>query len=126
MKHIDTTCAEETKARSDYSTTKIGQIAEADDKIEATVRELLALRHKMDEDALNASKLKALIMVFMKNAETLKSKSGTVLATWVPGSQKKEINYQAIMKKYGVTQADIDANTKYKKASRTFSIEEVE
>lgn len=124
MKHIDTTCKEETKARANYKDVEPGEVV-ADEKLEAAVRELLALRHKMDEDALAASRLKAIIMDAMKKKDTLKSKSGVVLATWVLGNESKSIDYQAIFKKYQVKQEDIDANTKFKRASRTFSIEEV-
>jgi hypothetical protein len=124
MKHIETTCEEETKARSDYKDVEPGEVV-ADDKLEATVRELLALRHKMDEDALAASRMKAVIMNAMKKKDTLKSKSGVVLATWVLGNESKTVDYKAVFKKYKVKQEDIDANTKIKRASRTFSIEEV-
>jgi len=124
MKHIDTTCEEETKARADYKDVEPGEVV-ADEKLEATVRELLALRHKMDDDALAASRMKAVIMNAMKKKDTLKSKSGVVLATWVLGSESKTVDYKAVFKKYKVKQEDIDANTKIKRASRTFSIEEV-
>ena len=124
MKHIDTVSSEETKARADYKDVEPGEVV-ADEKLEVTVRGLLALRHKMDEDALAASRMKAVIMNAMKKKDTLKSKSGVVLATWVIGNGSKSIDYQAIFKKYKVKQEDIDANTKFKRASRTFSIEEV-
>ena len=124
MEHIKTTCDEETKARADYKEVEPGEVV-ADEQIEGTVRELLALRHKMDEDALAASRMKAIIMNAMKNKDTLKSKSGVVLATWTLGSESKSVDYKAIFKKYKVTKEDIEANTKLKRASRTFSIEEV-
>ena len=125
MNHIKTKSEEEEKARKDYATVKKGEVV-ADEKLEATVRELLALRHKMDDDELAASKLKAIIMNAMKHSDTLKSKSGVLLATWMAGSLKRKINYDAIFKKYKVAQADIDANTKYTADSRKFEIEEIE
>lgn len=126
MNHIDTKCEEEKKARKDFADVKPGDPVVADDNLEATVRELLALRHKMDEDELQASRLKAVIMNAMGHADTLKNKKGAVLATWILGSENKNVNYAAIFKKYKVTAEDIEANTKYKRASRTFSIEELE
>ena len=126
MEHIDTVCAEEKKARKDFKEVKPGAPAVADEKLEARVRELLALRHKMDEDALAASRMKAEIMNAMKNSDTLVGKSGVVLARWTAGSTKKTIDYAALMKLYKVAQADIDANTSTKTASRTFSIEELD
>lgn len=124
MKHINTKCAEEAKARKDYAVEKPGTVV-ADEKLEAAVRELLALRHKIDEDELSASRLKAVIMNAMKHSCTLKSKSGALLATWTAGAPKKDIDYASILKKYNVTQADIDANTRFKPGSRVFSIEEL-
>ena len=121
MKHIVTKCAEETKARDKYKSVEAGDAVIADEKLEALVRELLAFRHKMDEDELRASQMKAVIMSAMKERDTLKSKSGVKLATWTISSRKKT-NYAAIFKKYNVKQSDIDANTKYE-TSRVFEID---
>ena len=123
MKHIQTKCAEEDGARKKYKEVEAGSVMVADENLEATVRELLALRHKMDDDELKASKMKAVIMNAMAKKETLKSKSGVTLATWVLGSEKKKTNYEAIFKKYKVKAEDIAANTKYERASRTFEID---
>lgn len=125
MEHIDTKSEEEKKARNDYQVAVKGDVAIADDKVEATVRELLDLRHKMDEDALKASKLKAVIMNAMKSAEQLKNKEGLLLATWASGRISKTVDYKKIFVKYGVSDEDIKANTKESRSSRNFSIEEI-
>ena len=123
MKHIVTKCAEEDKARNQYKNVKAESAVEADKELEAVVRELLALRHKMDDDELKASQMKAVIMEAMKEHELLKAKDGTVLAKWSLGSVKKQVNYEAILKKYKVTPQDLEANTKFGRASRTFEID---
>lgn len=127
MKHIDTTSEEEKKARNDYKELKASEKpVVADEKLEATVRELLALRHKMDEDELQASKLKAIIMNAMKHSAELKSaKDGTLLVSWREGSTKSSVDYKGLLKKLKVKVSDEDlkAFTTVKKASRTFNIE---
>lgn len=123
MKHIVTKCAEEDKARKQYKDVKAESAVEADKELETMVRELLALRHKMDDDELKASQMKAVIMEAMKEHELLKAKDGTVLAKWSLGSVKKQVNYDAIFKKYKVTPQDLEANTKFGRASRTFEID---
>ena len=125
MEHIDTKSEEEKKARNDYQVAVKGDVVIADDKVEATVHELLDLRHKMDEDALKASKLKAIIMNAMKSAEQLKNKKGLLLATWTSGRISKTVDYKKIFVKYGVSDEDIKANTKESRSSRNFSIEEI-
>ena len=123
MKHIVTKCAEENAARKAFKDVKPEAVVEADEKLEATVRELLALRHKMDEDELKASQMKAVIMNAMKDGETLKSKKGVVLATWVQGAEKKKVDYAAIFKLWKVPAGVVEAHTKYERASRTFEID---
>ena len=123
MKHIVTKCAEEDKARKQYQNVKAESAVEADKELEAIVRELLALRHKMDDDELKASQMKAVIMKAMKEHELLKAKDGTVLAKWSLGSVKRQVNYDVIFKKYKVTPQDLEANTKFGRASRTFEID---
>ena len=124
MKHIETKCAEEKAARKKFAEVKPG-VAIADERLEATVRELLALRHKMDDDELAASKLKAVIMAAMGNSSELKNKDGLLLATWAEGSRKKEIDYAWIFKRYKVTDEDIASATTFKATSRKFEIEEI-
>jgi len=123
MTHIETTCEEEKKARKDFKEVKPGDPKVADEKLEATVRELLALRRKMDEDELKASKLKAVIMNAMQNTDTLKSKSGVVLVSWTQGNAKNNVDYKGLLKKYKVTDEDIAAFTTVKVGSRVFSVE---
>lgn len=123
MKHIDTVCKDEKKARNDYAKAETDTNTVADEALEATVRKLLALRHKMDEDELEASKMKAVIMKAMKKSDTLKSKDGTLLVTWRQGSSKKTVDYKSIFKKYKVTKEDIEANTTTKIGSRAFVLE---
>lgn len=124
MKHIETTSPEEKKARKDYAEPKDGKPVIADEKLEATVKELLNLRHKMDLDALRASQLKGIIMNAMGHMQILQNKSGKVLVTWLPGKEKADIDYSGLCAKYKVTKEDMDAYTKIKKSSRVFSIEE--
>ena len=125
MNHIDTKCAEEKKAREEFAEVAAGEQSVASEEVEKAVRDLLALRHKMDEDELASSRLKAVIMNAMKNSERLVRADGTLLATWLAGARKKVIDYKAIMEKYLVKNEDIEANTTYKSGSRIFSIEEV-
>lgn len=125
MKHIDTTCAEEKQARKKFAEVHTGETVVAEEGIEKVVRDLLDLRHKMDEDALKASTMKASIMAYMKNADTLKGKDGTVLAKWVAGNINRDVDYKGILMKYAVSQEDVDAFTKERRGSRVFSIEEV-
>ena len=121
MKHIKTTCDEETKARAEYATIEPGVVV-ADDKIEALVRRLLDLRKKMDEDALEKSKMMATIMNVMKNKAELKSKDGTTLVTWSQGNSKQVVNYDGLFQKFGIAPDDVAEFTSYKSGSRTFDI----
>lgn len=123
MKHIDTTSAEEKQARKEYAEVKPGLPVVADEKTEATVRELLALRHRIDEEELQASKLKAELMNAMGGAALMKSKDGTRLVSWGVGATKKVVDYKALLAKYNVTDEDVAAHTTQKTGSRVFSIE---
>ena len=125
MNHIVTTCEEETKARESYKKVEPGDPVVADDELEATVKKLLALRHKMDDDMLEASKMKAVIMAAMKGSDTLKNKAGVTIATWVAGNVSKKVDYKGLLKKYKVAKEDIEAFTTTSVGSRVFSLEEV-
>ena len=122
MTHIKTTCPEETKAKDEFKQVGAKPVI-ADESLEATVRELLALYRKMDEDALKASQLKAVIMNAMKDSDTLKTKSGLVLVSWTSGNTKSSVDYKGLLKKYKVTDEDIAAFTTTKVGSRVFSVE---
>ena len=124
MKHIDTTSEEERKARKEYANPKPDEKpVVATDELRTKILELLALRHKMDEDALKASAMKAYIMNAMKFADAIVDKDGTALVSWVEGPTKKTVDYAGLFKKYGVTDEDVASYTKTKIGTRTFSIE---
>ena len=125
MEHIDTVCAEEKKARSAFSKVVEQKPVVATDEQRARVVELLALRHKMDEDELRASVMKAEIMNIMKTADKLVDKDGTVLATWVAGDQKRSVDYAGLLKELKVAKEVVEKFTKIKTSSRKFSLEEI-
>lgn len=123
MIHIDTKSIEEIEARKKYANAKDG-IAIASDELAAKVAELLALRHKMDEDELRKSKMMAEIMDGIKEATILKDKSGKVIVTWKKASMKAKINYKGLLKKLKATDADIKAFSKIETGARTFELVE--
>ena len=125
MTHIETTCKEEKDARNDFKDIEKGDPVVADEALEKTVRDLLALRHKMDEDALEASKMKAAIMKAMGHRDTLKSKDGTLLVSWNQGSTKSTVDYKGLLAKYKVkvSNEDLKAFTTTKVGSRVFNLE---
>lgn len=124
MKHINTVCEEEKKARKAYAEVKTDEPAKASAEIEEKVRELLALRHKMDEDALAASRLKAVIMGAMKGSSCLQGESGATLATWVKGAESKTVDYEKLLKANNISQEEVAKYTTFKTGSRVFSVEE--
>ena len=124
MKHIETTCEEEKKARREFAHPKAdAKPVVATDEQKAKILELLALRHKMDQDALRASAMKAEIMNMMGFSDSMVDNDGTKLVSWVEGSTKKSVDYAGLFKKYGVKDEDVAAYTKTKVGTRTFSIE---
>ena len=121
MIHIETKSAAETDARKKYANAN-DSVAVASDELAAKVAELLALRHKMDEDELLKSKKMAEIMEEMKEATVLKDKDGKVIVTWKKASVKAKVNYKGLLKKLKATDADIAAFTKTETGARTFEI----
>lgn len=121
MKHINTKSEKETNARVKYANAKQG-VMQADEKLAAKVAELLALRHKMDEDELRKSQLMGEIMDEMKTSTVLKDKDGKVIVTWKEANTKTSVNYAGLLKKYKVTNADIIAFTKTSMGARTFEL----
>lgn len=121
MKHINTKSEKETNARVKYANAKQG-VMQADEKLAAKVAELLALRHKMDEDELRKSQLMGEIMDEMKTSTVLKDKDGKVIVTWKEANTKTSVNYAGLLKMYKVTNADIIAFTKTSMGARTFEL----
>ena len=121
MIHIETKSAAETEARKKYANAN-DSVAVASDELAAKVEDLLALRHKMDEDELLKSKKMAEIMSEMKEATVLKDKDGKVIVTWKKASVKAKINYKGLLKKLKAKESDITAFTKFETGARTFEI----
>lgn len=121
MKHINTKSEKETNARVKYANAKQG-VMQADEKLAAKVAELLALRHKMDDDELRKSQLMGEIMDEMKTSTVLKDKDGKVIVTWKEANTKTSVNYAGLLKMYKVTNADIIAFTKTSMGARTFEL----
>lgn len=121
MKHINTKSEKETNARVKYANAKQG-VMQADEKLAAKVAELLALRHKMDDDELRKSQLMGEIMDEMKTSTVLKDKDGKVIVTWKEANTKASVNYAGLLKKYKVTNEDIIAFTKTSMGARTFEL----
>ena len=121
MIHIETKSAAETEARKKYANAN-DSVAVASDELAAKVEDLLALRHKMDDDELLKSKKMAEIMEAMKESTVLKDKEGKVIVTWKKASIKSKINYKGLLKKLKVKKEDIAAFTKLETGARTFEI----
>ena len=121
MIHIETKSAAETEARKKYANAN-DSVAVASDELAAKVADLLALRHKMDEDELLKSKKMAEIMEAMKEATVLKDKDGKIIVTWKKASVKAKINYKGLLKKLKAKESDIAAFTKFETGARTFEI----
>lgn len=121
MIHIETKSAAETDARKKYANAN-DSVAVASDELAAKVADLLALRHKMDEDELLKSKKMAEIMAEMKEATVLKDKDGKIIVTWKKASVKAKINYKGLLKKLKAKEDDIAAFTKFETGARAFEI----
>ena len=121
MKHIVTKSEIETKARADYAYAKPA-VMTADKKLGDKVAELLALRHKMDEDELRKSQLMGEIMCAMKTATILKNEDGAVIVTWKEAVEKATVDYKGLCKKYKVSSKDYNAYTTTKLGARTFEL----
>ena len=121
MIHIETKSAAETDARKKYANAN-DSVAVASDELAAKVADLLALRHKMDEDELLKSKKMAEIMAEMKESTVLKDKDGKIIVTWKKASVKAKINYKGLLKKLKAKESDIAAFTKFETGARTFEI----
>ena len=121
MIHIETKSAAETDARKKYANAN-DSVAVASDELAAKVADLLALRHKMDEDELLKSKKMAEIMAGMKESTVLKDKDGKIIVTWKKASVKAKINYKGLLKKLKAKESDIAAFTKFETGARTFEI----
>ena len=121
MIHIETKSEAETEARKKYANAN-DSVVVASDELAEKVSELLALRHKIDEDELLKSKKMAEIMEAMKESTVLKDKEGKVIVTWKKASIKSKINYKELLKKLKVKKEDIAAFTKLETGARTFEI----
>jgi arginyl-tRNA synthetase len=121
MIHIETKSAAEAAARKKYANAN-DSVAVASDELAAKVADLLAIRHKMDEDELLKSKKMAEIMEEMKEATVLKDKNGKVIVTWKKASVKAKVNYKGLLKKLKAKEADIVEFTKLEAGARTFEI----
>lgn len=123
MKHINTTSEAEKKAKKEYTKVVPGMSVDADEKVEACVRELFEVLKQIDDLQLRASELKGEIMEAMKDGAQLKGANGGILCTWIAGSMSKSVDYAGIFKKYKVTDEDIKAFTTMKQGARKFTVE---
>ena len=121
MKHINTKSAAEADARTKYAEAREGFVVASED-LEKKVAELLALRHKMDEDELLKSQLMGEIMDEMKSATVLANKAGSVIATWKAAPMKSAVDYKGLLKHLKATKEDIAAYTNTKLGARTFEL----
>lgn len=121
MNHIVTKSEIETKARVNYAEAKAAAIV-ASDSLAEKVAELLALRHKMDEDELRKSQLMGEIMEEMKTATVLKNKEGAVIVTWREASMTSKTDWKGIVKKLKADKKTIAAFTETKLGARTFEL----
>ena len=124
MKHIETTCEEEKKARKEFSRvdTAAAPVVATEDQKEKIMK-LLELRHKMDVDALTASRMKAEIMNMMKTSDSIVDADGRLLVSWGAGNAKKVVDYARLFKKFGISDRDVAGFTSTKVGARVFSIE---
>jgi hypothetical protein len=76
-----------------------------------------------DEKELEASRLRGVLMNAMKHSSTLKSKDGTTLCIWKEGNVTKKVNYNGLLKLYGVKADDIVKFTTVSQGARRFSLE---
>lgn len=125
MKHIKTISSEETKAKKDYATIEPGDPIVADEKMEETARQLLKVLREIDDRKLEASKLTGALMGYMKHSDSMKSKDGKLLCTWLSGSILKSVDYEAILKHYNVKIEPevLEKFTKVSHGARRFSLE---
>lgn len=125
MKHIKTTSSEESKAKKDYATIEPGDPVVADEKMEETANQLLKVLREIDDKKLEASKLTGVLMGCLKHKESMKSKDGKLLCTWLAGNISKSVDYEAILKHYNVKIEPevLEKFTKTSQGSRRFSLE---
>lgn len=121
MKHIVTKSDKESKARVKYAEAKESAVVASDD-LEAKVANLLALRHKMDEDELRKSQLMGEIMEEMKTATVLKNKQGTVIVTWKMAGVSSKTDWKGIVNKMKVPANVINEFTTSSLGARTFEL----
>lgn len=123
MKHISTTHEGEAQAKADYAEIHEGEPVVADATAEQAAHDLLKVLKEIDENELEASRLRGILMNAMKHSSTLKSKDGTILCTWKEGNITNKVDYKGLFKLYGVKATDIVKFTKQSQGARRFSIE---
>lgn len=123
MKHISTTHKEEAQAKADYAELKPGVPVVATPDVENAAHDLLKVLKEIDEKELEASRLRGILMNAMKHSATLKAKDGTILCTWTEGNITKKVDYNGLLKLYGVKAEDIAKFTKASQGARRFSLE---
>ena len=121
MNHIETKSALESDMRAKYANAKDAAI-EASDELAEKVAELLALRHKMDEDELRKSTLMGEIMSEMKTSTVLKDKTGRVIVTWRAATEKKTTDWKGLCKKLKPSKELVAEFTTSKLGARTFEL----
>lgn len=122
MIHIETKSALEKKARADYAAPEVAAEMVAGDELAGMVAELLALRHKMDEDELKKSVLMGKIMDRMKNSTILKAGDGRVIATWSLPERKTSVDYKGLLNHLKATNEDILKFSTTKVGARKFEL----
>ena len=124
MTHIKTTSEEETKMRSAHPVVKCADAVLAGPEELAIARDIAKLSQQSDECLLNISKLKAKLMEKMGDHAELRDENGTLVASWLAGGVQSKVDYELMIREYGVTQDWISRHTKVVQKARTFKIED--
>jgi len=124
MKHIKTKHEDEAKALKDFAVlAKKDEPVIADEKVEAAARKLFVMLKQADENELEMSRLRGILMNALKGNTLLKDKNGVLLCSWVGGNASSSTDWKGLCEKYKVSEKDIADFTKTKIGGRRFSIE---
>lgn len=108
-----------------WSKEKPNKVSIADAKVIETIKRIRAIRKQMDELEEQDSKLVSEVMSAMGDSEILKTSNGTtgiVLATWKSPKDTVKVNWQAVAKELGASEAIISSHTEVKQNARRFNL----
>lgn len=124
MNHIKTVHEEEAAAKASFANVAVvRENVEADENVEAAARKLHDLMVKADEDELEMSRLRGVIMKSMGNRDILVGKDGTILCKWTNGNATRKVEWKGLCAKYKVSDEDIKIFTTVSTGARRFSME---